>query len=35
MTWQLDYYNGKVAGQIERWPVGIRVSFLHIVELML
>ncbi len=34
MAWQLSYYNAKVAAQVETWPVGIRASFLRIVELM-
>lgn len=34
MAWKLSYYNAKVAAQVERWPVGIRASFLRIVELM-
>lgn len=34
MTWQLSYYNAKVAGQVEAWPVGIRAGFLRIAELM-
>jgi len=33
MAWQLSYYNAKVAAQVETWPVGIRASFLRIVEL--
>ena len=34
MTWQLSYYNAKVAKQLEAWPVGIRAGFLRIIELM-
>lgn len=34
MTWQLSYYNAKVAEQLEAWPVGIRAGFLRIAELM-
>jgi len=34
MAWQLSYYNAKVAARIERWPAGIRASFLRIAELM-
>lgn len=34
MAWQLTYYNAKVAAQVERWPAGIRASFLRIVEMM-
>lgn len=35
MAWQLSYFNARVAAQVERWPVGIRASFLHVVEMML
>lgn len=34
MTWWLTYYNAKVAAQVERWPAGIRASYLRIVEVM-
>jgi phage-related protein len=34
VTWQLSYYNAKVAEQLEAWPVGIRAGFLRIAELM-
>ncbi|CAM0999856.1 Addiction module toxin RelE [Rhodanobacter sp. Root179] len=34
MSWQLDYYNARVAAQIEAWPTGIRAGFLRVVELM-
>lgn len=34
MTWQLSYYNVKVAKQVEAWPAGIRARFLRIAELM-
>lgn len=34
MAWQLTYYNAKVAAQVERWPTGIRASYLRIVETM-
>lgn len=34
MTWQISYYNTKVATQIENWPAGVRASFLRIVETM-
>ena len=34
MTWQLSYYNAKVAATIDAWPVGIRARFLRIVEVM-
>lgn len=34
MAWSLSYYNAKVAAQVERWPDGIRASFLRIAELM-
>jgi phage-related protein len=27
MTWQLSYYNKKVAAEIEDWPVGVLASF--------
>lgn len=33
--WTLDYYNAKVAAQVEAWPAGIRASFLHIAETMM
>ncbi len=32
--WALDYYNAKVAAQVEAWPAGIRASFLRIAEAM-
>lgn len=32
--WALSYYNAKVAAQVERWPTGIRASFLRIAETM-
>ncbi len=32
--WQLTYYSPKVAAQVERWPAGIRASFLRIAEVM-
>ncbi|MGH8111846.1 MAG: type II toxin-antitoxin system RelE/ParE family toxin [Rhodanobacteraceae bacterium] len=31
-AWQFSYYNAKVAKTIEAWPVGIRASFLRIIE---
>lgn len=34
MTWQLSYYNAKVAATIAAWPTGIRARFLRIVEVM-
>ncbi len=34
MTWTLSYYNAKVAEQVERWPVGIRASFIRLAEFM-
>ena len=34
MTWQLSYYNARVAKQLEGWPAGIRAGFLRIAELM-
>ena len=34
MTWELSYYNPKVAEQLEVWPAGIRAGFLRIIELM-
>ena len=34
MTWQLSYYNAKVAATIDAWPVDIRARFLRIVEVM-
>ncbi|MDC8011416.1 type II toxin-antitoxin system RelE/ParE family toxin [Tahibacter soli] len=34
MTWQLSYYNAKVAAAIASWPAGIRARFLRIVEVM-
>jgi len=34
MTWQLSYYNARVAKQVEAWPAGIRAGFLRIAELM-
>lgn len=33
-AWTLSYYSPKVAAQVERWPTGIRTSFLRIVETM-
>jgi len=33
-TWQLSYYNRKVAALVEAWPAGIRAGYLHIVEIM-
>lgn len=32
--WLLSYYNAKVASLIERWPPGVRASFLRIAETM-
>lgn len=34
MTWQLVYYNAKVAGIVEPWPAGVRARYLRILELM-
>lgn len=34
MPWTLVYYNAKVAGMVERWPVGLRARYLRILELM-
>ncbi len=34
MTWQISYYNARVTAYIENWPVGVRASFLRIVETM-
>jgi hypothetical protein len=34
MPWQLTYYSPKVAATVERWPVGIRASFLRIAATM-
>ena len=34
MVWTFSYYSPKVAAQVERWPTGIRASFLRIVETM-
>ncbi|HET8553313.1 MAG TPA: type II toxin-antitoxin system RelE/ParE family toxin [Rhodanobacteraceae bacterium] len=31
-TWQLSYYNHKVAATVEAWPTGIRAGYLRIVE---
>lgn len=33
-SWTLSYYNAKVAAQVEAWPVGIRASYLRIIEAM-
>jgi phage-related protein len=35
MTWQLSYYNNRVAKTIDAWPVGIRARFLRLVEAMI
>lgn len=35
MMWQIDYYNVRVAAQIENWPAGVRASFLRIAEMMM
>jgi len=32
--WQLSFYSTRVAALIEAWPIGIRASFLRIIELM-
>jgi phage-related protein len=34
MAWKLTFYSPKVAATVEAWPVGIRASFLRIVEVM-
>lgn len=34
MTWQLTYYNAKVAEQVERWPDGILAGFNRIARMM-
>lgn len=33
-SWTLSYYNAKVAAQVEAWPVGVRASYLRIIETM-
>lgn len=33
-AWQFSYYNAKVAALVEAWPVGIRASYLRIIETM-
>ena len=34
MTWTLNYYNAKVAAQVEHWPDGILASFKRIAAIM-
>ena len=33
-AWQFSYYNAKLAALVEAWPVGIRASYLRIIETM-
>lgn len=33
-AWTLGYYNSKVAAQVERWPDGIRASYMRIARMM-
>jgi phage-related protein len=34
VAWQLSYYSEKVVATVDRWPTGIRASFLRIVGAM-